>query len=130
LEKRKKERRNIEEGGTEKLSRSDHSQRPPTSQLFHSDQREGRRKEKERKKEDEAVASRERSDGIRRKVKNTGANSSPSAVLLLTALEEEDSDLTKVEIDEILRLMRHIRTEVATHDAMPRRVVLLVELLQ
>jgi hypothetical protein len=70
---------------------------------------------------------------MRRKVKNTYANSlylGRGWVSFLTALEEEDGDLPKVEIDEILRFMRHIRTEVATHDAMPRRVVLLVELLQ
>ena len=47
----------------------------------------------------------------------------------LSALEEENSDLTQVEIDEVFRLMGHIRTEVSSHNAMPCWVVLLVELL-
>jgi hypothetical protein len=42
-------------------------------------------------------------------------------------LEEEDSDLTEVEIDEVLGLMGHVRTEVTAHDAMPGGVVLFVE---
>jgi len=44
-------------------------------------------------------------------------------------LEEEDSHLTKVEVDEMLGLMGHVGAEVASHDAMPGGVVLLVELL-
>ena len=44
-------------------------------------------------------------------------------------LEEEDSDLTKVEVDEVLGLVGHVRAEVTADDAVPRRVVLLVELL-
>ena len=35
----------------------------------------------------------------------------------------------RTEVDEVLRLVRHVRAEVAPHDAVPRRVVLLVELL-
>ena len=44
-------------------------------------------------------------------------------------LEEEDSDLTKVEVDEVLGLVSDVGAEVAAHDAVPGGVVLLVELL-
>lgn len=47
----------------------------------------------------------------------------------LAALEQEDGDLAEVEVDEVARLVRHVRAEIAAHDAMPRRVVLLVKLL-
>ena len=42
-------------------------------------------------------------------------------------LEEEDSDLTEVEVDEVLGLVGHIRAEVTADNAMPGGVVLLVE---
>ena len=42
-------------------------------------------------------------------------------------LEEEDSDLTEVEVDEVLGLVGHIGAEVTADDAMPGGVVLLVE---
>merc|ERR1719440_1009468 len=51
------------------------------------------------------------------------------AAFNLARLEEEDSDLAQVEVDEVLRLVRHVRAEVAAHDAVPGRVVLFVELL-
>ena len=44
-------------------------------------------------------------------------------------LEQEDSDLAKVEVDEVLGLVGDIGAEVAANNAMPGRVVLLVELL-
>ena len=44
-------------------------------------------------------------------------------------LEEEDSDLTKIEVDEVLGLVGDVGTEVAAHDAMPGGVVLFVEFL-
>ena len=44
-------------------------------------------------------------------------------------LEEEDGDLTKVEVDEVLGLVSDIGAEVAAHDAVPGGVVLLVKLL-
>jgi hypothetical protein len=37
--------------------------------------------------------------------------------------------LTQVEVDEVLSLVRNVRTEVASDDAVPRRVVLFVEFL-
>ena len=43
--------------------------------------------------------------------------------------EEEDSNLTKVEVDEVLGLVGHIGAEVTADNAMPGGVVLLVEFL-
>ena len=37
--------------------------------------------------------------------------------------------MSEIEVDEMLRLVSHVRTEVTADDAVPRRVVLLVELL-
>ena len=47
----------------------------------------------------------------------------------LTRLEEEDSDLTEVEVDEVLGFVGDVRAEVTADDAVPGGVVLLVELL-
>jgi len=47
----------------------------------------------------------------------------------LTGLEQEDGHLPKVEVDEMLGLVGHVRTEVAAHNAVPRGVVLAVKLL-
>ena len=44
-------------------------------------------------------------------------------------LEEQDSDLTQVEVDEVLGLVGDVGAEVAAHDAVPGGVVLLVKLL-
>merc|ERR1719152_445877 len=44
-------------------------------------------------------------------------------------LKEEDRHLAEVEVDEVLRLVGHVRAEVAPDDRVPGRVVLLVELL-
>ena len=46
-----------------------------------------------------------------------------------TTLEEEDGDLTEVEVDEVLGLVGDVGAEVPADDAVPGRVVLLVELL-
>ena len=46
-----------------------------------------------------------------------------------TRFEEEDSNLTEVEVDEVLGLMGNVGTEVSAHDAMPSWVVLFVEFL-
>merc|ERR1712146_148130 len=47
----------------------------------------------------------------------------------LARLEEEDCYLAEVEVDEVLRLVCDIGTEVSTHDAVPCGVVLFIELL-
>ncbi len=49
--------------------------------------------------------------------------------VVLTGLEEEDGDLAEVEIDEVLRFVRHVTAEVPADNGVPRRVVLFVELL-
>eukprot|EP00923_Selenidium_pygospionis_P050826 GHVN01088100.1.p1 GENE.GHVN01088100.1~~GHVN01088100.1.p1 ORF type:complete len:132 (-),score=13.46 GHVN01088100.1:31-426(-) len=47
----------------------------------------------------------------------------------LTRLEEEDGNLSEVEVDEVFRFVGDIAAEVAAYDAMPSGVVLFVELL-
>lgn len=47
----------------------------------------------------------------------------------LAALEQKDGNLSQVEVDEVTRLVGHVRSEVAANNAMPCRVVLFVELL-
>ena len=44
-------------------------------------------------------------------------------------LEEQDGDLSEVEVNEVLGLVSDVRTEVPSDDTMPCGVVLLVELL-
>ena len=50
-------------------------------------------------------------------------------LLRSAGLEEKDGDLTKIEVDEVLGLVGHVRSEVTSHNAMPGWVVLLVEFL-
>ncbi len=47
----------------------------------------------------------------------------------LARLEQQDRNLAEVEVDEVLRLVGHVRAEVAADDAVPGRGVLFVELL-
>ena len=46
-----------------------------------------------------------------------------------TRLEEEDGDLSEVEVDEVFCFVGDIAAEVTAYDAMPGGVVLLVKLL-
>ncbi len=45
-----------------------------------------------------------------------------------TGLEKQDGDLAQVEIDEVPSFVSDVAAEVAPDDAVPRRVVLFVEL--
>ena len=47
----------------------------------------------------------------------------------LTALEQQNSDLSKVKVNEMLRFVRNVRPEVTAYDAVPSWVVLFIELL-
>lgn len=49
-------------------------------------------------------------------------------MVVLTALEKQYCHLAQIKIDEMTRLMGHIRSEITSDNAMPRRIVLLVEL--
>lgn len=46
----------------------------------------------------------------------------------LSTLKEENSYLAKVEIDKMSCFVRHIATEITSYNAMPRWVVLFIEL--
>lgn len=47
----------------------------------------------------------------------------------LAALEQQNGHLPQIEVDEVTRLVGHIRSEVSADDAVPCWVVLFVELL-
>lgn len=50
-----------------------------------------------------------------------------AAVIELTALEQEDGNLSQVEVDKVTRLVSHIWAEVSTDDAMPCWIIFFVE---
>ncbi len=45
-----------------------------------------------------------------------------------TALEQKDRELSDVKVDKVFALVRDVGSEASTHDHVPGRVVLLVEL--
>ena len=49
--------------------------------------------------------------------------------VISTTFEEEDCDLSHVEVDEVLGFVGDVGAEVPTDDAVPCGVVLLIELL-
>lgn len=50
--------------------------------------------------------------------------------MALARLEQKNSDLAEVEVDEVLGLMSHVAAKVPAHDAVPRGIVFLVKFLQ
>ena len=46
----------------------------------------------------------------------------------LSRFEKKNSNLSQIKVDEVLGLVCHVAAEVPSHDGMPCRVVLLVEL--
>lgn len=51
-------------------------------------------------------------------------------VYISAGLKQQNSHLTQVEVDEMLRLVGHIATKVPPNNAVPCRVVFLVKFLQ
>uniref|UniRef100_A0A8B9S976 Dynein light chain n=1 Tax=Apteryx owenii TaxID=8824 RepID=A0A8B9S976_APTOW len=49
--------------------------------------------------------------------------------MVLTRFEEENSNMTQVEVDEVLTLMSHMAAKVPSHNTMPSGMVFLVKLL-
>ena len=64
--------------------------------------------------------------GKKRLCSRCGGDRGPRAS---AALEKQDGHLAKVKVDEMAGLVGHVGAEVAADDAVPRGVVLLVELL-
>eukprot|EP00931_Biecheleriopsis_adriatica_P068865 TRINITY_DN4275_c0_g2_i1.p1 TRINITY_DN4275_c0_g2~~TRINITY_DN4275_c0_g2_i1.p1 ORF type:complete len:128 (+),score=14.87 TRINITY_DN4275_c0_g2_i1:63-446(+) len=57
------------------------------------------------------------------------ASGTLDAVGASSRFEQQDGHLAKIEVNEVLRLMRHVRPEVAADNTVPSGVVFLVKLL-
>jgi len=52
-----------------------------------------------------------------------------SRLSFLSALEKQNRHLAQIKVDEMFSFVRHVRTEIASNDTMPSRIVFLIEFL-